>query len=197
MERIDYDPEIDPSIREEREAAQRERELTDRIRIEIERYVADNDLVPRAPEKPERVELEDEEADGETGEISDKKPDAGDSETAPGTPPKKRERKGRKAVQSIFTGTILTSEWMKKSWPYLLGFGAVLILYIGLTFQLQKWHLERQNLERQVRELSIEAVRGTAERVRQTRRSEIVKRLEANNIPLKEFPHPVKTIERE
>ena len=48
----------------------------------------------------------------------------------------------------------------------------------------------------EVRELGIEAVERTAERVRQTRRSAIVERLQEKNIPLREFPHPVKKIER-
>ena len=213
MEHIEYDPEIDPSIREEREAAERDRELAHKIRLEIERYVADNDLVPR--NSVENGELKVESEERETGEennteggsgIGRRSTDRGAINGADGDdgidekPTKKRTKNAakttKKAVQSIFTGSILTSEWMKRSWPYLLGFGVVLILYIAQTFQLQKWHLEQQKLEREVRELSIEAVRGTAERVRQTRRSEIVKRLEAKQIPLKEFPHPVKTIEK-
>ncbi len=78
----------------------------------------------------------------------------------------------------------------------MLGVAAVLVLYIGYSFHVQTLHLERQRLEREVRELGIEAVERTAERVRQTRRSAIVERLREKNIPLREFPHPVKKIER-
>lgn len=100
----------------------------------------------------------------------------------------------RRKVGSVFSGSVLSSEWMRRMWPYLTGLAVILVLYIAHTFHLQKLHLERQTLEAEVRRLDIEAVHSTARVARETRRSEIVKRLEANNIPLKEFPHPVKTV---
>ncbi len=221
MERIEYDPEIDPSIREAKEAAERERELAARIRSEIERYVADHDLIPRT-----QAEL-----DALTPPPWDEGPDAeGDSvpktrrarvraakesarrakevarraeEEAKRVARELRSEQvaaatagGKRAAKSLFTGTALQSEWMRKMWPYLLGIAVVLVLYIGYNFQVQQLHLERRNLERDVRELSIKSVERTAERVRATRRSAIVERLKKKNIPLEEFSHPVKRIER-
>jgi hypothetical protein len=229
MERIEYDPEIDPSIREAREAAERERELSARIRVEIERYVADNDLVPRG-EVHKASDLPPWE-DDPSAETATALPDT-DETAAPKTRRQmlreareterrakeaarvaeeqarlvarelRREQRAagaaasRRAVKSVFTGSILGSEWMRRMWPHLLGVAAVLVLYIAYSFHVQRLHLERQRLEREVRELGIEAVERTAERVRQTRRSAIVRRLKENNIPLEEFPHPVKRIER-
>lgn len=86
---------------------------------------------------------------------------------------------------------------MRRTWPYLIVLAMLLVFYVAHTFHLQQLHLQRQALEREVRELSIEAVHRTAERVRETRRSEIVRRLEEKGIPLKEFPHPVKTIKQQ
>ncbi len=103
----------------------------------------------------------------------------------------------KKAIGGVFTGTILSGEAMRRVWPYLLGLAVLLVFYIAHTFYLRDLHLERQTLERRVSELEIAAVHSTAARVRQTRRSEIVKRLEEKGIPLREFPHPLKTIERE
>ncbi len=101
----------------------------------------------------------------------------------------------RKAVGGVFSGSILSAEWMRRTWPYLIVLVVLLVFYVAHTFYLQQLHLRRQALERQVRELGIEAVHRTAERVRETRRSAIVKRLEEKNIELKEFSHPVRTIE--
>jgi hypothetical protein len=261
MERVEYDPEIDPSIREEREKAERERELAARIRVEIDRYVADNNLIPR-PQTPEPAaearQTSATDNTGATGDSFDTPPwevgsrwehsshdavrppwestretngpdgQSGGSGANRGYEPddepespreqRKRERRERneakqaereadreaaaeraatrrKAVKSLFTGNILQTEWVRKMWPHLLGIAAVLVFYIGYNFHVAGLHLDRQRLSREVRELGIEAVERTAERVRQTRRSAIVERLKQKNIPLEEFPHPVKRIE--
>lgn len=110
----------------------------------------------------------------------------------------RRERSAnrRKAVQAVVSGSILSSEWVRRMWPWLLGVAVVLVAYIAYNFHVQQLHLERQRLTREVRELGVKAVQRTAERVRQTRRSAIIERLEANGIPLEEFPYPVKRVER-
>jgi type IV secretory pathway VirB10-like protein len=215
MERVEYDPEIDPSIREEREAAERDYELSARIRLEIERYVADNDLVPRAEAKPETQQEQE-----PTPAPWDEEP-AAENETQVATRRREKEARRRekteaqnasreakrtqraaratgrkKAVQSVFTGSILGSEWARRMLPYMLGVVTVLVLYIAYSFHVQTLHLERQKLEREVRELGIKAVERTAERERMTRRSAIVERLHEKGIPLEEFPDPVKKIER-
>jgi multidrug efflux pump subunit AcrA (membrane-fusion protein) len=235
LERVEYDPEIDPSIREAREAAERERELSARIRIEIERYVADNDLVPRSEAIKSVAHTSGIEPPPWDEAPSEEEANTDDAAPDPDTPKTRRqllreareaERRakeaaknaeqqarqaarelrreqrdagaaaGKKAMKSVFTGSILGSEWVRKMWPWLLGIAFVLVAYIAYSFQVQTLHLERQQLERDVRELSIKAVERTAERVRLTRRSAIVERLREKNIPLEEFPHPVKKIER-
>lgn len=110
----------------------------------------------------------------------------------------RRERNAnrRKAVRSVVSGSILSSDWVRRMWPYLAGMAVVLVAYIAYNFHVQQLHLERQRLTREVRELGVEAVERTAERVRQTRRSAIIERLEEHQIPLEEFPYPVKRIEK-
>jgi hypothetical protein len=206
MERIIYDPEeIDPSIREAEEAAARERELSARIRLEIERYVADNDLVPRsevgtAPipppwESDETDEFEarpktKREAKEEARWVKNEVREARREQRAAGA------AKRRKAVSGVFTGSILGSEWMREMWVYLLLLIVVAVGYIAYNFHVQSLQLDRQALEAEVRELGADAVKRTAERVRQTSRSAIVERLNEKEIPLEEFSNPVKRIER-
>ncbi|MDR2890221.1 MAG: hypothetical protein LBV18_01230 [Alistipes sp.] len=220
MERIEFDPEIDPSIREEREAAERESELSARIRVEIERYVEENDLVPRdkadtpppwdegSPPRADEIETvhfsphHDATEDGARREQSDDSAGRAERERKQAEREARRAQKAerakghRKAIGSVFTGSILSNERIRAMWPYLLALSVVLVAYIAHTFQLQKMNLERQALEREIRELGIESLERTAERVRATSRSAIVERLGEKQIPLEEFPHPVKTIER-
>lgn len=214
MERIEYDPEIDPSIRREREAAERDSELSARIRIEIERYVEENDLVPRAQaeqagqaqeaagdELPPPWE-EDEAAIGAEASKEEQEEETTKKEIKQARRDAKRAQKverakgRRKAIGSVFTGSILSSDRIRAMWPYLLALAVVLVAYIAHTFQLQKMNLEKQALEREIRELGVESLEHTAERVRATSRSAIVERLAEKEMPLEEFPHPVKTIKR-
>ena len=219
MERIEYDHEIDPSIREEREEAERERELTARIRIEIERYVEENrdrsygtgELTDGGPSVPrsgaeeiadggnkQRIDAEarDNADDADGGNREQKREAKREQREAKREQRAANATKRRKAIGSVFTGSILTNERIRTMWPYLLVFAVLLVGYIAQTFQLQKLNLERQALEREVRELGVEALSRTAERVRGTSRSAIVDKLAEKEIPLKEFPHPVKRVER-
>ncbi len=221
MERVEYDPEIDPTIREAREAAERERELSERIRVEIERYVADNDLIPRseaqtATDTPPWEEGGDPETQEESApktrrqllrearEAEKKAKEAArraEEEKKKVVRELRREQRAasaaasKKAVKSVVTGSILGSEWVRRMWFPLLCIAVVLVVYIAHSFDIQRLHLKRQRLEREVRELRIESVARSAERVRRTRRSAIVGRLREENIPLEEFPYPVKRIE--
>lgn len=203
MERVDYDPEIDPSIREAQEEAEREREMSARIRLEIERYVRENDLVPK--EKPgdgTDTEGAKESNDGEGGGDADGREDKkGRRERKARLREENREKRakraeeGRRAFQSVFTGNILSNPQIVKLLPYLTGVAVLLLLYIANVFHLQTLHRQQQRLDEEIRELSIKAVGYSAERAQQTKRSAIVRKLEEKNIPLKEFPQPLKTID--
>jgi hypothetical protein len=202
MQRVEYDPEIDPSIREEREAAERERELSARIRIEIERYAKEKEEKEGPPFDPD-PDPDSDPVDPEKEREPDDKVNVRE-QRAREREEKSREKARRraenaagrrKAIQSVFTGNVLSSEWVRRMFPYLLGAAVLLLLYIGGIFHLQRLHRTRQRLEEQVRELSIEAVGYSAEKAQHTQRSAIVKRLEEKEIPLNEFPNPVKTVD--
>lgn len=199
MERVDYDPEIDPSIREAQEEAEREREMSERIRAEIDRYVRENNLVPK--EKPDGgrdVDGEQGTDDGDTGKRIRRGRKAAEREEKQEEKRKKRAKRaegGRRAFQSVFTGSILSNPQIVKLLPYMIGIAVLLMLYIANIFHLQTLHRQQQRLDEEIRELGIKAVGYSAERAQQTKRSAIVRRLEEENIPLKEFPQPLKTID--
>lgn len=204
-----YDPEIDPSIREAQEEAEREREMSARIRLEIERFVAENDLVPRQEAAAEADETDD---TGDAGNVAEepaeksrrdrkreeKEAKAREKEAKREASKERKARRaesGRRAFQSIFTGSIIENEQIRKLWPYLAGLALLMLLYIANVFHLQRLHRTQQRLEEDIRELSIKAVDFSAERAQQTQRSAIVRKLEDKNIPLREYPYPLKTVD--
>jgi hypothetical protein len=210
MAQAKYDPEIDPSIREEQEAAEREREMTARIRLEIERFVAENDLVPRhkeveekevytisldsdvtpAEKSPRQIRREEKEAQRAEEEARRAEEKATRAE-------KKRlkAKKRQQTVQSLLSGSFLASEQMRGLMPYLAGIALLMLLYMASMFHLQRLHRTQQMLEGEIREQSIRAVDLSAQRAQQTQRSAVVRQLESKNIPLSEYPNPLKTIE--
>ena len=204
MERVEYDTEIDPSIREAQEEAERERELSARIRIEIERYAkengrnADGEINSDKSVTSQKDEEPDPAKEKEEQELDEKQRRREEKEKKKQEKAEKNARRaaeGRRAFQSIFTGNILSAEWVRRMMPYMAGFAVLLMLYIANIFHLQRLHRNQQRLEDEIRELTIKAVGYSAERAQNTQRSAIVRRLEQKNIPLKEFPKPVKTID--
>ncbi len=199
MERVEYDPEIDPSIREAQEEAERKRELSALIRLEIQRMAQESEAKKEkeADDEEEDVE-EDPEKEREEQELDERQRRRDEKKKKKQEKSEKNARRaaeGRRMFQSVFTGNILSAEWVRKMMPYLAGFAVLLMLYIANIFHLQRLHRSQQRLEVEIRELSIKAVGYSAERAQNTQRSAIVRRLEQKNIPLKEFPKPVKTID--
>lgn len=195
---MEYDPEIDPSIREAQEEAERKRELSAMIRLEIERIAQESEAKKEEAAKEESEGESDPEKEREERELDERQRRREEKEKKRQEKSDKnalRAKEGKKAFQSIFTGNILDTEWVRKMFPYLLGFAVLLMLYIANIFHLQRLHRSQQRLENEIRELSIKAVGYSAERAQNTQRSAIVRRLEQKGIPLEEFPNPVKTID--
>ncbi len=195
MERVEYDPEIDPSIREAQEEAERKRELSDLIRIEIERYAKESEAKKEEEKKEEESDPEKEREEQELDEKQLRREEKERKRQEKAEKNAKRAAEGRRAFQSVFTGNILSAEWVRRMMPYMAGFAVLLMLYIANIFHLQGLHRDQQRLDEEIRELGIKAVGYSAERAQNTQRSAIVRRLEQKNIPLNEFPRPVKTID--
>ena len=162
-----YDPEIDPSIREALEAAERDRELTEKIRREIERYSRQN---PPEEDTPPF--------------------DPDPTESAPARP------KTKKRIASIISGSILSDNELRKFYPYLIGFALLLLLYIANIFGLQRLYRTQQRLDAEIKELRTRSVELSATRMQHTQRSSIVRQAREQGLNLKESTTPVKIIEK-
>ncbi len=195
MERVEYDPEIDPSIREAQEDAERKRELSAMIRLEIERMAKEEEVKKEKEAEEEEPDPEKEKEEQELDERQRRREEKAKKKQEKAEKNARRAAEGRRAFQSVFTGNILSAEWVRKMMPYMLGFAVLMMLYIANIFHLQRLHRSQQRLEDEIRELSIKAVGYSAERAQNTQRSAVVRRLEQKGIPLKEFPEPVKTID--
>ena len=170
----EFDPEIDPSIREEIEQAQRQKEFEERV----------NSIVD------EKIRMWQSQAGASAAE---------ESQQSVGHKPKpetrRRNSKTKKAVRSILSGSILSSPEMKKLYPYLLATAALLLLLITSTFYIQKLYRRQSRLESEIKELRTRSVELSAERVQQTSRSGIVRRVNKRGLDLEESVTPVKVIE--
>lgn len=170
----EFDPEIDPSIREEIEQAQRQKEFEERV----------NSIVD------EKIRM----WQSQTGAAA-----AEESQQSVGHKPqpetRRRNSKTKKAVRSILSGSILSSPEMKKLYPYLLATAALLLLLITSTFYIQKLYRRQSRLESEIKELRTRSVELSAERVQQTSRSGIVRRVNKRGLDLEESVTPVKVIE--
>lgn len=171
----EFDPEIDPSIREEMEQAQREKELAERVDLLVEQKM--------------RAMLSDKAGAKSADEMQQ------DAEPQPEAEAPKSPSKARRAVRSILSGSILSSPEMKKLYPYLLITAALLLLLITSTFYIQKLYRQQSRLDSQIKELRTRAVELSAERVQQTSRSGIVSRARRQGLDIEESLTPVKVIE--
>lgn len=199
-----YDPEIDPTIREEEEALLREQEeqqLREERRAELRSVLNDlldeREAARKEREVPTTGEGNAESTEGKTPteESAPERPFA-EEESEP--EPKKRTRRSSagKAVGDIISGGILSNPKVRDYYPYLIGFGLLIVLYLMSWFSVQRLQHTRQVLEKQLRTIRTEAVTISSEAKQQTNRSNITKRIAELGLDLEESTKPVKVIEK-
>lgn len=112
--------------------------------------------------------------------------------------PKKRTRRNMasKTVKDIVSGGILSNPKVRRYYPYLIGFGILIVAYLMSWFSVQRLQHTRQVLEKQLRTIRTEAVTISSEAKQMTNRSNITKRITALGIELEESTEPVRVIEK-
>lgn len=196
-----YDPEIDPSIREQEEELLREQEeqrLRDERRAELRTML--NDLLDEREAK-KQPNAENDSADNKLSTSSNAPSDEEPTqESEPERPaePKKRTRRNMasKTVKDIVSGGILSNPKVRRYYPYLIGFGILIVAYLMSWFSVQRLQHTRQVLEKQLRTIRTEAVTISSEAKQMTNRSNITKRITALGIELEESTEPVRVIEK-
>ena len=201
-----YDPEIDPTIREEEESLLREQEEQQQKEERLaELRSVFNDLMDErearkelervASEANEEQAVESSEVQEPTEESAPERPFAEEEPTQ--EPPKRRQRSGAgKAIVDIISGGILSDPKVRGYYPYLIGFGILIVLYLMSWFGVQRLQHTQQVLEKQLRTIRTEAVTISSEAKQQTNRSNITKRIAELGLDLEESTKPVKVIEK-
>lgn len=193
-----YDPEIDPTIREEIEEAERiateEREREQRreeLRREL-RALLDEQRAAEERERPtRRARFSAPQASTPQAEPENEEP-----ESEPASTRRSRGRSAGKTAKGIISGSILSSPTIRKSYPYLICGGLLVIFYLMSWFSVQALFHTRGVLERRLRDARTEAVNMSGEAKSVSSRSAVSRRIKEMGLELKESTKPVKVIEQ-
>lgn len=193
-----YDPEIDPTIREEIEEAERiateEREREQRreeLRREL-RALLDEQRAAEERERPtRRARFSAPQATTPQAEPENEEP-----ESEPASTRRSRGRSAGKTAKGIISGSILSSPTIRKSYPYLICGGLLVIFYLMSWFSVQALFHTRGVLERRLRDARTEAVNMSGEAKSVSSRSAVSRRIKEMGLELKESTKPVKVIEQ-
>ena len=193
-----YDPEIDPTIREEIEEAERiateEREREQRreeLRREL-RALLDEQRAAEERERPtRRARFSAPQASTPQAEPENEEP-----ESEPASTRRSRGRSAGKTAKGIISGSILSSPTSRKSYPSLICGGLLVIVYLMSWFSVQALFHTRGVLERRLRDARTEAVNMSGEAKSVSSRSAVSRRIKEMGLELKESTKPVKVIEQ-
>lgn len=209
-----YDPEIeiDPTIRleeeelvrqaeEQRQKEEQHREmirtinevLDQRERREIERRdseravrrerYSDRERHSAVVEEPTRESVAPDEDEQTQSEVESR-------------PRKRKQSKSVKTARELLSGHILDTPWMRRNYPYLIGFGVMILLYLMSSFGVQRMNHTHQVLERRLRTVRTEAVNMSAKAKSVSSRSAVARRIKELGLDLEESTKPVKVIEQ-
>ncbi len=107
--------------------------------------------------------------------------------------PRRRSKLGE-ALTALMTGSILSSEGVTKTYPYLVFVAFLAFLYIANIFSMQQLHRQQATLTREVRELRTKSMTIASECMQATRQSNIIREIERRGIPLRESLEPNRVI---
>ena len=193
-----YDPEIDPTIRDEIEEAERiateEREREQRreeLRREL-RALLDEQRAAEERERPTRRAR----FSAPQASTPQVEPENEEPKSEPASTRRSRGRSAGKTAKGIISGSILSSPTIRKSYPYLICGGLLVIFYLMSWFSVQALFHTRGVLERRLRDARTEAVNMSGEAKSVSSRSAVSRRIKEMGLELKESTKPVKVIEQ-
>lgn len=104
--------------------------------------------------------------------------------------------KAKQYIGAVLSGSILSRAEVRKLYPYLLFVALLMMLYIANIFRTQQLYRRHDRLTVEVKELRAKAMTLSAERMKATKQSVIVRELAAMGSDLKEPLTPPKVINR-
>lgn len=201
-----YDPEIDPSIRQEEEELlrlQEEEQAEQARRLEMERTIneildrreqrAAESVRSRVTNRRERFSSPAQQAEQnvQMDEQSTEEP----SEESRRGKAKRLAGEGKGFLARMFSGSFLDTPWMREHYSYLVSGVVLLLIYLMCSFSVQRLHHTRQVLERQLHDTRTDAVNMSRNAKSVSGRSAVTKRVKEMGLNLEESLEPVKVIE--
>ncbi len=97
-------------------------------------------------------------------------------------------------VQKMFSGRLLTSDFVRRQRWYAFFLFLLGIAYISIHYRIERTVRESRKLEREIENLHAEYVTKSAALMRLSKRSEVLKQIQQRNLNLQEPNHPPKKI---
>lgn len=112
---------------------------------------------------------------------------------------KRKKKLGRKAVEwkSIFSGSILQSDFLYKQRWYILLLFVLSVFYISNRYKAEKTLRYSAKLKIEVTDKKAEYVTKSSELMRLSKRSEVLKLIQRRNLDLKESKIPPKRVKND
>lgn len=174
-----YDTEIDPTIRQEEEEAER---LLEQKRQRDELRTMLNEILDERDARKESDKTKRQSAKAETA----------NKERSTKQSPRK---KSANTASEFLSGGILTNPIVRRYYPYIFGGCALLIIYMMAWFGSQRQQHTNQVLTRQLNKIRTEAIAISSEAKSMSSRSAVAEQIAKYKPELKETNKPVNVIE--
>ena len=99
-------------------------------------------------------------------------------------------------IRKMFSGKLLMSDFVRQQRWYVFFLFLLGIAYISIHYRIERTVREARKLEQEVENLQAEYVTKSAELMRLSKRSEVLKQIQQRNLNLQEPNHPPKKISR-
>ena len=105
-----------------------------------------------------------------------------------------RKKEIRRTLQGLLSGSILTSEFVRKQMLFIILLSVLALVYISNRYHAERVFRETEQIKDEIAELRAEKITVQSKLMRISRRSEILRLLRENGSELKESPVPPRKI---
>jgi hypothetical protein len=105
-----------------------------------------------------------------------------------------KEDAGTVTIKELIHGKAPSSGIIKKNRFYLLFLVFLALIYINNNFVVESLMKEQLNITKEIKELKFEAITTSSELMKKSRQSEVIRKVQENNLGLEALTTPPKTI---
>ncbi|MDR2927195.1 MAG: hypothetical protein LBV41_03170 [Cytophagaceae bacterium] len=97
-------------------------------------------------------------------------------------------------IKELLRGNVVATQFFKKNWQYILFLVVLALIYINNHFEVESLMKEHLQLTEELKELKYEAITTSSELMKKSRQSEVVQKVQENNLGLEVLTTPPKTV---